>query len=268
MTPDNRTPWDFLASRKARNLLSNAASTGKVESSDGETRKLEAGLAEAECRFIHRMIRKNPIRHTLEVGCAHGVSTVTICDAIQNRQGSFHRAIDIEQSGHWRGIGAANVNRCGFRNFELLEEDSAHCLPRLAHKGETLDFALIDGWHSFDHALMDFFYINRMLKTGGILVFDDAANLSINKVIRYVEKYPCYEIIGHVPRRPWSRRRKIAHTGRLIAHSISRVLPRAVSENLMDAVVTDYNPQRENATLVAFRKTGEDKRDFWWCPHF
>jgi len=40
-------------------------------------------------------------------------------------------------------------------------------------QGERIDFAFIDGAHTFDHVLVDFFYIDRMLNVGGIVAFDD-----------------------------------------------------------------------------------------------
>ncbi len=262
------SPWGFVRTAKARTLLHDISSSGMAESPDGEAVELAAGLDARECGFLHRLIRRNPVHRTLEIGCAHGISTVSICDALHDRSDSFHTAIDLTQSGYWRSIGVANVKRCGFERFELIEEDSACCLPRMAAEGRKFDFVLIDGWHSFDHALMDFFFANRMLEPGGIVVFDDAANRSINKVVRYVEKYPCYRRIACISKTSWTKRRRIAHAGRTLARCAVALVPRPVVENLFDAAAAEYDKTRENASLVAFRKVAEDKRDFWWCPHF
>jgi hypothetical protein len=60
--------------------------------------------------------------------------------------------------------------------------------------GVTVQFALIDGWHTFDHALVDFFYVDRLLEDGGIVVFDDVQMPAIEKVVRYVLRYPNYHL--------------------------------------------------------------------------
>ena len=52
-------------------------------------------------------------------------------------------------------------------------------------QGERIDFAFIDGAHTFDHALVDFFYIDRMLNVGGIVAFDDLGFPCIEKVCRF-----------------------------------------------------------------------------------
>jgi hypothetical protein len=49
-----------------------------------------------------------------------------------------------------------------------------------------VDFAFVDGWHTFDHVLVDFFYIDRLLRVGGIVVFDDASMPAIHRICRYI----------------------------------------------------------------------------------
>ncbi len=43
------------------------------------------------------------------------------------------------------------------------------CLPQLLQQELRFDFAYVDGWHTFDHVMMEFFYINRMLDEGGVV---------------------------------------------------------------------------------------------------
>src|SRR4051794_25227736 len=40
--------------------------------------------------------------------------------------------------------------------------------------------------HVFDHALLDFFYVDHMLRPGGIVAFDDADLPAVRRVVRYV----------------------------------------------------------------------------------
>lgn len=262
--------WKFIGNEKARARLVQMAEEGWVTAPNGEKITVKAGLSEDECCLIHEIVRKNSFSRSLEVGCAYGISTLTICDAISTQSDHKHTAIDKTQSGYWRNVGLGGVEECAFSSFELLEEDSALALPSLVKDGGMVDFALIDGWHSFDHALIDFFYINRILRVGGIVALDDASSRSVNKVARYVRKYPCYELATCLRRRKseFSRARKWAHRGRSVLKAALVPFPSSLAQWVFDASVLDYDPVVDNSSLVAFRKIREDDRDFWWCPHF
>jgi hypothetical protein len=69
-------------------------------------------------------------------------------------------------------------------------------LPKLEEAGQQLDFAFIDGMHTFDYAFVDFFYIDKMLQPGGLVVFDDLSYASIQKICRYVLTNLPYSAVG------------------------------------------------------------------------
>ena len=81
----------------------------------------------------------------------------------------------------------------------MIEEGSEFALPKLLAEGRKFDFALIDSWHTFDHALLEFYFINRMLDLGGVVVFDDAQFPAVRRVIKYVSNYPAYRIVETPP---------------------------------------------------------------------
>jgi Methyltransferase domain len=70
--------------------------------------------------------------------------------------------------------------------LEAVAEGSEWALPRLASAPEPLqlDFALIDGCHSFPMVMVDFFYINTMMKKGGLLFIDDIQLHSVAELCR------------------------------------------------------------------------------------
>ena len=68
-------------------------------------------------------------------------------------------------------------------------------LPELLRRGATAEFVYIDGWHSFDYALVDFFYADKLLADGGIVGFNDASFRSVHKVLRFVTRYRRYREI-------------------------------------------------------------------------
>ena len=116
---------------------------------------------------------------SIEIGCAYGISSIFICLALSEINGSnfSHTILDPYQyrDDKWCGIGMENIKRSGFSdNVQLLEKGSELALPELLANNQSYRFGFIDGWHTFDHCLMDFFYINKMLEVGGVICFDDA----------------------------------------------------------------------------------------------
>jgi Methyltransferase domain len=56
--------------------------------------------------------------------------------------------------------------------------------PGLLEEGIKPDFAFVDGMHTFDYAFTDFFFLDKMLKPGGVIIFDDLGYPSIRKLCR------------------------------------------------------------------------------------
>ena len=65
-------------------------------------------------------------------------------------------------------------------------------LPKLLEKGVVLDLAFIDGWHTFDYTLLDFFYIDKMLRPGGVVLLHDRSWPSKQKVMRFIKTHRKY----------------------------------------------------------------------------
>ncbi len=164
-----------------------------------ETPGRDAHLREDEGVFLQEIIGHLRPSTTLEVGMAYAISTLYICEALNQHATTrpVHYALDPFQSTLWRGIGQRHIREAGFESIvRVIEDRSEFALPRLLNSGVRLDFALIDGWHTFDQVLVEFYYINRMLKVGGVVAFDDATRRSINRVIRYAIQYDAYRVYG------------------------------------------------------------------------
>src|SRR5262249_34872215 len=110
---------------------------------------------------------------SLEIGLGFGISSLFICEAMAKVGGQRHIVIDSEK---WDdSVGLRHLDAAGFSHLiDFREQESQMALPQLINEGTRIDFAFIDGWHTFDHALIDFFYIDRLLPVGGIVAFDDA----------------------------------------------------------------------------------------------
>lgn len=170
--------------------------TGLVTSVDGsESVRVGAETPREVCEFLKKLVVETHAKTTLEVGLAFGLSTLSICEGLQETGGEGHVAIDPHQSTQWRSIGAENLKRAGFDEIVELREKPSHvALPELAAEGLRVDFAYINGWHTFDHALLDFFYVDLMLNVGGVVAVDDCVVPSVHAVCRYIATNRAYRV--------------------------------------------------------------------------
>ena len=154
----------------------------------------ETSISTQDGEFLWHLIRDNGYRKTIEIGCALGISSLYICDAVSKFSNPSHTIIDPKQETGWSNIGIRNLRARSISHFSFSKEPSELALPKLLERNETFDFGFIDGWHTFDHALLDFFYLNRLIGIGGLIVFDDANWPSISRLLRYIIRYPAYKV--------------------------------------------------------------------------
>lgn len=181
-------------------VLKEILQTGYVKSVSGELIKLHSGISREGGEFLQEIISRVKPVVSLEIGLAYGVSTLFICDALEKTAATRHIVIDPNQFGgpwgdSWEGIGLNNLKRAGYENIIEFHNVPSHlALPQLEAQGIKIDFAFIDGFHTFDYALLDFFYIDRMLRIGGVVALDDAVFPSIRKVCRFIIANRAYSL--------------------------------------------------------------------------
>lgn len=166
----------------------------------GQTTEATSYIDEQCGNLLQELIREIRPKVGVEVGLAFGISTLFILEALAESGGQ--KLIGIDPAQHddwWRGGGLFNIERAGFQHlYEFHENTSQQVLPALVGKGEKVDFAFIDGWHTFDHTLIDFFYIDQMLSVGGVVVFDDVGYPAIRRVCDFVLTNRSYQIRGAI----------------------------------------------------------------------
>lgn len=220
-----------------------------------------------EAEFMSSLIKKyHPLR-TIEIGCAEGASTLAILDSISGWT-AHHNIIDPFQSTQWKNAGIKLIRDFGYSNYTLIEKKSEFALPQLLEKNEKFDFALIDGYHTFDHTLLDAFYLIRMLNIGGVLVIDDVQMPAVNKCIRYLHNYPCLKYIGSSKSAEPTSARKMFNLVKRSVSALSRILPSRMRSELLDGSVVKGDQQLGLiTTMYAFEKIKEDEREWnWWRP--
>jgi predicted O-methyltransferase YrrM len=257
-----------MADRSTRSGPSDAAELVDQLFASADRDFLRSAISREEGRFLAAMASRSHVRNTIEVGCANGISSIYICSGIATKADPSHTAIDPFQTGHYHGRGAANVARAGFPFFDVIEQGSEIALPALLNSGKTYDMALIDGLHTADQTLVDFYYLDRMIPVGGIIVIDDVNARAVNKIAHYISTYPNYRLIGTSGPRGFERR-----TLNLVKRAIAAGLW-PVRKILGDATVREFcdisllQPEHlwtiDFCTMAAFEKTGEYARDTDW----
>jgi predicted O-methyltransferase YrrM len=222
---------------------------------------LPVALDAAEGRLLTRIIDDVRPTATLEIGMAYGVSTLFICEALSTLGHPVrHTVIDPFQSTQWRGIGMRNVADAGYAALvELREERSELALPRLVEHGSVIDFAFVDGWHTFDQVMVEFFYLDRLLRPGGVIAFDDADRRSVNRVIRYAINYPNYQ--------PYFPPAVGSHSWRGAARRAIRRVPGADRLLRRDLLYRDWD-LGISGSCVAIRKASVEPRSSGWYVDF
>lgn len=241
-----------------------------VTTSNGEFLKLNSAIDPNEGKAILSILKANSeFTKTIEIGCAFGLSSLYICEGTLGRADAFHTIIDPFQTTSWKSVGINNLIKADVFNFKLIEEGSEIALPELLKKKEEFDFALIDGWHTFDHTLIDFFYLEKLIRPGGIIAIDDVHLPGINKVVRYLMNYPNLEIAYNVPMFI-SKKAKLRDSFlNNFFGCLKLVLPSKYYHRVLsDRVIKSDRNLKLYSSMIFFRKKIEDKREWNWFVPF
>jgi predicted O-methyltransferase YrrM len=237
-------------------VLQRMLDTGKVEAADSTQIDLHSSVDTEEGDLLRQCVAASGAHKAVEVGLAFGVSTLFILDAMAPSGGRLIGIDPDQKNDMWRGLGLRNVERAGFAEcYEFFESPSYKALPQLLQRGDRIQFAFIDGWHTFDYVLLDFFFIDKLLDVGGIIVFDDVGYKSIRKACHFILANRDYEIYakidGVAPAQKWARAKGAA---KQVFAKLARTdwTPAPHVGALHDALA--------RTTCLAIRKTAEDTR--------
>jgi predicted O-methyltransferase YrrM len=192
-------------------VLADLLTSQMVKNAEGRMIPSYAAISPAHAMALYRTVLKYRPRQIVEIGMCFGVSTLAMLTALQQiNEGGRLISIDPWQTSpeHEKGAGLQNVRSAGLDSLhELIEKPSHAALPELLARGHRIDFAYIDGNHMFDYALLDFFYLDKMLKPDGIIGFNDCGWQSIHHVVRFVRTHRKYrELDVGLPKNYESRR--------------------------------------------------------------
>lgn len=136
------------------------------------------GISGNNFKYMHSLLR--PEMTTVETGA--GFSTLAFIAA-----GCRHTAICPAGKSENQGIEQRIRSFCSdfgldHSTFTYWDACSQDVLPQF---NEEIDFAFVDGFHGFPIPIIDFYYLSRKLKVGGVLAIDDT-NIWSGEVIAKV----------------------------------------------------------------------------------
>jgi predicted O-methyltransferase YrrM len=183
---------------------------------------------------LYRTVRTEQPGAVLEIGMANGVTSTAIAQALSDNGSGRVISIDPHQTTDWESGGLSLLAAAGLSDLhELREEPDFVALPALLADGQKFDLVYIDGLHSLEYVLLDFFYADRLLNIGGVVGFNDCDWPAVIPTLKFVEKYrryerlsvglsPTYEASNRVARKVAGVAPKLFRRNRLLGPLIGR----------------------------------------------
>jgi NAD(P)-dependent dehydrogenase (short-subunit alcohol dehydrogenase family) len=135
----------------------------------------------------------------------------------------------------------------------------------LVARSERVGVGFIDGWHTFDHVLIDFFYIDQMLNTGGVVVFDDVGYPAIKRACDFIitnRNYDVYDCIRQNAGNGLSRQSK--HVLKRLLHPFVRTDETPTEDALRNE--RRESPRMNGERLVGAEEMRVHEGAIWFAP--
>ena len=147
------------------------------------------GMIPGWYQIFDHVKQEKEIKDVLEVGCYEGRASVFVLENYLGK-GDTYTVVDtfggtLEEHG-MKGTAerlkesdfiydnfSHNISFFPDIDFTTYRDRSEYRLPKLVEEGKTYDFIYIDASHRADDTLVDAYYAHKMLRPGGLLIFDD-----------------------------------------------------------------------------------------------
>jgi Methyltransferase domain len=159
----------------------------KLHSWDGGLTWGTGGFDASQLRVLLKFIQDHAPRHPRIIETGAGNSTIAFLHLEPKRLIS----IAPDQGLFDRIASYCEHNKVESDCLERYINGSEWVLPILAlENDEQFDFALIDGRHNWPMVMLDFHYVNFMLRVGGFIMFDDVHLHSVRELARLLAYDP------------------------------------------------------------------------------
>jgi predicted O-methyltransferase YrrM len=161
------------------------AAGGGFERAYDIVRDTGGGTSPERGRQLHDWVREHRPDACLELGFAHGVSTVYIATALEGNGAGRLTSVDNLSARERDPSAQELLRRAGVEHrVELVYEPSGYnwFLRRMLREREAdgsieplYDFCFLDGAHTWVDDGLAFLLVDRLLRPGGWILFDDLA---------------------------------------------------------------------------------------------
>ena len=213
--------------------------------------------------FLQELFDMVKPARSLEVGFAYGISSLFILQKHSQYQSPERSHIVIEPDEYWGPAAMHNIKKEGLASYIDIKKDySDKILTQLFHEDHRIQYAYIDTTKRFDVVMQDFYFIDKIMDTGGVVILDDCGGRwpGIQRVARYIHTLPHYKFVRGHNKRAYSLKLRIAH-------GVCSLLMKAVPFKARLFPGTNFKTDRQlglDFACIAFRKTGNDQRSWDW----
>jgi hypothetical protein len=191
-----------------------------------------------------------------------GLSALTILDK-HRLANSNEKCHVIIEPFNWDNIAEHNINKAGlFKYADIRYKRSDVVLTELFHNNERIQLAYVDTTKVTDVVMQDFYFIDKILDIGGVVILDDCGGSwpGVQKVARFINTLPHYEILATYGKIKQSQKSAFAET---VFTSLVNLLP------FKDRFLKGFSLKTDkqlglNYCCIAFQKKHNDNRDWNW----
>ncbi len=242
--------------------LLNIFNTETIEvNNSGEKIQIHSHTSKEQGIFLQKIFDSIQPVHSLEIGFAYGISTMFILEKHREYNSKDSAHIVIEPDPYWGNAAIHNITKEGLDKFLVIKKGySDEILPGLFHQNHRIQYAFIDTTKQFDVVFHDFYFINKLLDVGGVVIFDDCDFPGIKRVTRFINQLPNYKILACHYKDKSSIKKNIL---RKVLSLMIRILP---FKNKFYPTI-DFKTDEElglDYRCIAFQKTSHEERDWNW----
>jgi predicted O-methyltransferase YrrM len=147
-------------------------------------------VPERDSDLLRDVLISESVQTVVEVGLAYATSALAIGEALVtvDRPLPRHIIIDPFQEAAWSNVGWNLLRAAGLHSIaRLLPEPSSIALPQLLTERVVADAAFVDGSHRFHEVFVDFYFLRKIVRPGGLIVIDDFWTPSVRTAVSYYE---------------------------------------------------------------------------------
>ena len=146
-------------------------------------------LHKGDVEFLVPLLREQKPKVIVEIGAGYGTSS-RLFGGIAKECGGKVYSIEPKPRKEWYD----NINAYELQDtVELIEAAS----PWVNWDGKEIDVLFIDGFHNFRNVISDYFFWDRYVKTGGLVIFHDTNNFTgVRRAIEEIKRTEQLEYVG------------------------------------------------------------------------